>query len=81
MLNRKQVLDVLDGESFKFRISVENEMQKPEYFLIRRCFRLWTLQANNKETFTCWTDIIRKAYRPRWVEKSASHCWVRNMMK
>jgi len=38
--------------------------------------RKWKLRAESEKVFKDWIDRISRAFRPRWVEQSASRCWV-----
>jgi hypothetical protein len=38
--------------------------------------RKWILKAEDKKSFQAWTKNIRKVFRPKWVDKSVTSCWV-----
>eukprot|EP00826_Nyctotherus_ovalis_P035973 TRINITY_DN3141_c0_g1_i16.p2 TRINITY_DN3141_c0_g1~~TRINITY_DN3141_c0_g1_i16.p2 ORF type:complete len:126 (+),score=12.38 TRINITY_DN3141_c0_g1_i16:413-790(+) len=67
MMSRRKLPEVVDEDNYLFIIYVENEIQKLES---------WKLRAESKQTFHEWINKIRRAYRPRWVEESASQCWI-----
>lgn len=74
LLPRKPLKIVNDVECL-FKIYVASQTRENE-FLFVITYRSWVMKAKNKESFEDWVKSIRKAYRPRWVDKSASQCWL-----
>lgn len=39
-------------------------------------YRQWKMKAETEKDFKEWVYNIGRAYRPCWVEESATQCWV-----
>ena len=74
LLPRKP-LKIINEIEYLFKIYVLTQARENEFFF-NLIIRSWVMKAENKETFDGWIKNIRKAYRPRWVDKSATQCWL-----
>eukprot|EP00826_Nyctotherus_ovalis_P033885 TRINITY_DN2767_c0_g1_i1.p1 TRINITY_DN2767_c0_g1~~TRINITY_DN2767_c0_g1_i1.p1 ORF type:complete len:178 (+),score=7.93 TRINITY_DN2767_c0_g1_i1:115-648(+) len=71
----RKLLKIINEAEHLFKIYVKSQTHENESFY-KSSIRSWIMKAKDKESFDDWVRNIRKAYRPRWVDKSASQCWL-----